>query len=114
MIPLFAAMAAAAAVFIGIFTLTTPGRGRVVAGRLSSWERGEVEDRESLLGRPFTDRVGMPLLRRLGGRWRQATTALAPRFVFDRRLVLAGEPVSLHALPRCRARPWQVRRCLSC
>lgn len=93
---ILAAICAAAAVFTGLYTLVTPGRGAAVPQRLMRFDRNAQPGREELLAAPFAARVGLPLL----GRIRSGFGKLLPStFVsgIERRLVLAGEPTSLHA-----------------
>ncbi len=93
---LLAALAAAAAVFIAVYTLASPARPRSFAARLDRLERGNISDREAVLARPFTQRVGVPLFTRL----KDSAGKLLPHSVvagFERRLMLAGDPISVHA-----------------
>jgi tight adherence protein C len=93
---LFAAITASLAVFVGVYTLVSPGRPRAVATRLDRFERGAVSDRDAVLAAPFASRVGIPLLQRSRDLLRRIlpTSWVAG---IERRLLLAGEPVSLHA-----------------
>lgn len=92
----FAAISAALAVFVGVYTLASPGRARAVTSRLDRLEREPQTDREAVLAAPFVSRVGVPMARRI--QW--VLGLLLPTSIvssFERRLVLAGEPISLHA-----------------
>src|SRR5450759_3238232 len=94
---LFAALVSALAVFVAIASLLTGKRPDAAAARMSRWERGEPMNRDALLGVPFSERVGGPLVQRVR-RW---FSRLLPASMFsnlERRRLLAGEPLSLHAL----------------
>lgn len=96
MIELLAALCAFAAVFVTVYTLVTPGRSGAVPDRLSRFDRSAQPGREELLAAPFSARVGTPVL--AGAR--NAVARLLPSSLvrtIEQRLVLAGEPVSLHA-----------------
>lgn len=93
---LIAAITAALAVFVGVFTLVTPGRPASMTNRLDRLERGERSDRESQLATPFATRVTKPIL----GRARRGAGAVLPASVvsaIERRILVAGDPISLHA-----------------
>ena len=93
---LIAAITAALAVFVGVFTLVTPGRPASMTNRLDRLERGERSDRETQLATPFATRVTKPIL----GRARQGAGAVLPASVvsaIERRILVAGDPISLHA-----------------
>ena len=93
---LIAAITAALAVFVGVFTLVTPGRPASMTNRLDRLERGERSDRESQLATPFATRVTKPIL----GRARRGASAVLPASVvsaIERRILVAGDPISLHA-----------------
>ncbi|MGI8927525.1 MAG: type II secretion system F family protein [Tepidiformaceae bacterium] len=91
-----ATISAILAAFVLVYTLATPGRARQLVGRLERYDRSASVDREELLSRPFTERVGMPLLHRLQ---RGLSLLLPTTFVraMEKRLLLAGEPMSVHA-----------------
>lgn len=96
MLELIAALAACAAVFVGVFTLVTPGRAGAVPSRLNRFDRGELPGRDQLLAESFTTRVGVPLV----GRIRRSFGRMLPSSMvtgIESRLILAGEPCSLHA-----------------
>lgn len=91
---LVAAACAAGAVFIGLVTLISSGQA-AVASRLDRFERNGTTTRDELLAEPFAARVGMPVLERM----RTLATRLLPSewaTGLERRLLLAGEPISLH------------------
>jgi len=93
---ILAALCAAAAAFIGVYTLVTPGARSQLPGRLNKLERGTVVDRDELLAEPFSARVGLPVIARV----RSFIANVLPSSLIqsiERRLVVAGEPVSLHA-----------------
>lgn len=93
---LIAAITAALAVFVGVFTLVTPGRPASMTNRLDRLERGERSDRETQLATPFATRVTKPIL----GRARRGAGAVLPASVvsaIERRILVAGDPISLHA-----------------
>ena len=93
---LIAAITAALAVFVGVFTLVTPGRPVSMTNRLDRLERGERSDRESQLATPFATRVTKPILERA----RRGAGAVLPASVvsaIERRILVAGDPISLHA-----------------
>lgn len=93
---LIAAITAALAVFVGVFTLVTPGRPASMTNRLDRLERGERSDRESQLATPFATRVTKPILERA----RRGAGAVLPASVvsaIERRILVAGDPISLHA-----------------
>ena len=95
MVELFAALTAAVAVFVGVFTLVTPGRPGTVDRRLDRLERGELSGREAHLAQPFASRVTRPMMRKLRG----GAGAMLPASLVsavERRLLVAGDPVSLH------------------
>ncbi len=90
----WAAVCTTLAVFVAVYTLVTPSRP--FAARLDRFQRVSAFDRDALLSEPFVVRVGAPLLHRLQGFARR----LLPGSILtgiERRLVLAGEPLSLHA-----------------
>lgn len=91
---LIAGLCAAAAVFVGIMSLIGT-RQRAVSARLGRFEREGPMTRDELLAEPFAERVGVPVFERLR---RLAERLLPSAWVsgFERRLLLAGEPVSLH------------------
>ena len=94
---LFAAMVSALAVFVAIASLLVGKRPDAATARMSRWERGEPMDRDALLGVPFSERVAGPLAQRA----RRSFSRLLPASMVsnvERRLLLAGEPLSLHAL----------------
>lgn len=93
---IFAAICAAAATFVGIYTLVTPGGRSQVPNRLSKFDRSATIGREELLAEPFSARVGIPVLERV----RKLLASVLPSTVvqsLERRLLIAGEPISLHA-----------------
>ena len=95
MMIVLAALCAAAAAFFGIYTLVTPGQRSQVPGRLNKLDRGAMPGREELLAEPFSARVGMPMVQRL----RRGFGSILPSSMvgsIERRLIVAGEPVSLH------------------
>src|SRR6185312_14105512 len=63
---------------------------------LGAFERGVSEDRQALLARPFSERVAFPAFRRFAG---PAGRVLPQSVVasIQRRLVLAGDPLSLQS-----------------
>ncbi len=92
----FAALTAALAVFFGVYTLTSPARARSVSSRLNRFDRTSDGDREARLATPFAARVGSPLMNRA----RAILGRLLPGSLVttvEHRLVIAGEPASLHA-----------------
>jgi tight adherence protein C len=93
---LLAALCAAGAAFVTIYTLVTPGRARAMATRLDQFERtAEPMGQQERLAQPFAARILMPIL----SWWRRALGGLLPASVLralEHRLVVAGEPVSLH------------------
>jgi tight adherence protein C len=93
----FAAFMAALAVFVAIRTVLAGKRPDAAATRMEQWDRGGRMDREALLGIPFSERVGGPLAQRA----RHSFSHLLPASMvsnLERRLLVAGEPMSLHAL----------------
>lgn len=93
---LMAAIAAALAVFVGVFTLVTPGRPASMTNRLDRLDRGDRSDREAKLATPFATRVTKPIL----GKVRRGAGSVLPTSVvsaIERRILLAGDPISLHA-----------------
>ena len=93
---LIAALAAALAVFVGVFTLITPSRPTSMTNRLDRLDRGDRSDRESQLATPFATRVTKPIL----GKVRRGAGAVLPASVvsaIERRILVAGDPISLHA-----------------
>ncbi len=96
MIVLLAAFAACAAVFVGVYTLVTPEQRKGVPDRLNRFDRGAQPGRDELLAEPFATRVGLPVL----GRIRKVFAGTLPSSMvhsIEQRLLLAGEPTSLHA-----------------
>jgi tight adherence protein C len=93
---LFAAGMAALAVFVAVATLVMGRRPDRATARMEQWERG-THDREALLDMPFSERVGGPLAH---GARRSLARLLPTSMVssLERRLLVAGEPMSLHAL----------------
>lgn len=96
MIELVAAITAALAVFVVVYTLVTPARPEQVNNRLDRLERGDRSEREAHLATPFASRVTLPLMRKLRG---GAKSILPNSMVsaLERRIMVAGDPVSLHA-----------------
>ena len=93
---IFAAFTAALAVFFGVYTLTSPARPRSVSARLNRFDRTSETDREARLAAPFAARVGSPIMNRV----RAVTGRLLPGSLVttvEHRLMIAGEPASLHA-----------------
>ncbi len=96
MMILLAALFAAAAAFVGVYTLVTPGERRGVSGRLDRFDRAAQPGRDELLAEPFSARVALPAITRL----RNGVASLLPSSLvrsIESRLVIAGEPMSLHA-----------------
>jgi tight adherence protein C len=96
MLIITATLFAAAAAFVSVYTLVTPGRRTAVPNRLSRFERGETQDRQALLAEPFSARVATPLAARI----RNVVQKTLPSSVVssvERRLLVAGEPASLYA-----------------
>lgn len=94
---LAAAVFAAAASFVLAYTLTTPNRHALeLLERLNRHERSLDPDRTAMLAQPFTARAVRPLARRVG---RAAAAALPTSLVgsIERRLIMAGEPMTLQA-----------------
>lgn len=93
---LLAALFAALAVFVGVYTLVSPGKYRAVGTRLDRFERAPGQDREATLAAPFVSRVGVPIAKR----FRSTAAKLLPASVvssIEHWLVVAGEPISLFA-----------------
>lgn len=93
---LIAAVAAALAVFVGVFTVITPSRPTSMTNRLDRLERGDRSDREAKLATPFATRVTKPIL----GKVRRGAGSVLPASVvsaIERRILVAGDPISLHA-----------------
>lgn len=91
-----AVVCGAAAVFIGVLALAG-AKSPAVPARLNRLERNGPGDRGELLAEPFAARVGMPVAQRL----RNLVTRLLPgSWVsgIEYRLMLAGEPLSVHAM----------------
>jgi tight adherence protein C len=91
---LIAAIVAAGAVFIAAFALASPGRPKAVTSRLGTFDRSTARDREAVLSSPFMSRVGNPMLNKgqsLFGRFLPGSLVAS----IERRLVAAGEPISL-------------------
>jgi len=91
---MWAAVSSALAVFVAVYTLVTPGRA--LTARLDRFQRVPNFDRDALLSEPFVVRVGGPLV----DRFQRLARRLLPGSILtsvERRLVLAGEPLSLHA-----------------
>ena len=96
MMVLLAAFAACAAVFVGVYTLVTPEQRKGVPDRLNRFDRGAQPGRDELLAEPFSTRVGAPLLNRIRTMFAGTLPSSLVRSI-EKRLVLAGEPTSLHA-----------------
>src|SRR5687768_4154517 len=93
---LIAALTAAAAVFLGVYTLASPGRPRSITNRLGQFDRTTSHDREAMLAAPFVARVGTPL----ATKFQSGFSRLLPTTIvsgIETRLVQAGEPASLAA-----------------
>ncbi len=91
-----AAVAVAAAVFAVAYFGFFARRGAPPA-RLTQFDRSNRVGRDAVLAAPFGERVAVPL----AGRLRNIAGKVLPaRMVTDieRRLIVAGEPMSLHAL----------------
>src|SRR5689334_17277257 len=91
---LLAALAVAAAVFAALWAIVGR-RATAPSARLLQCDRSAPIDREQLLAVPFAERVGAPLARRLRsvfGRFLPESVVSA----LERRLLVAGEPISLH------------------
>lgn len=96
MLDFLAAACAFAAVFVTIYTLVTPSSRGAVPDRLNRYDRSLQPGREEQLAAPFSARVGAPMLSGA----RNALARLLPSSLvrtIEQRLILAGEPVSLHA-----------------
>jgi len=91
-----AILCGAAAAFIGVFSLFG-ARTSAVPHRLNRLERTGQADRGELLAEPFAARVGMPLAQRVRG---LLARLLPGSWVsgIEYRLMLAGEPLSLHGM----------------
>jgi tight adherence protein C len=94
---LFAAMVSALAVFVAMTSMLTSKRPDAATTRMSRWERGQPMDRDALLLVPFSQRVGGPLAQRVR-RWFSRLLPASMVSNLERRLLVAGEPLSLHAL----------------
>ena len=93
---LIAAIAAAMAVFVGVYTLVTPNRPASMTTRLDRLERGDRSGREAQLATPFATRVTKPIL----GKVRHGAGSILPTSLVsavERRILVAGDPISLHA-----------------
>ena len=93
---LLAAITAALAVFLGVFTLVTPSRPASMTNRLDRLDRGDRSDREAKLATPFATRVTRPIL----GKVRRGAGSVLPASLvsaIERRILVAGDPISLHA-----------------
>lgn len=96
MLEILAALCAFAAVFVTIYTLVTPARSSALPDRLNRFDRSAQPGRKELLAAPFSARVGAPVLSGA----RNTVARLLPASVvrgFEQRLIVAGEPISLHA-----------------
>jgi len=96
MLVVVAALSVAGAVFALVFSLATGGTPSQVGNRLSRLDRNDPVGRHEQLALPFTARVVTPGLRRL----RSMLGALLPGSLVSlaqRKLLIAGEPVSVHA-----------------
>ncbi len=94
---LLAALVASLAAFIAVASLLAARRPDAATTRMTQWDRGARMDREALLDAPFSQRVSGPLAQRA----RHGLSRLLPASVvanLDRRLLVAGEPMSLHML----------------
>jgi tight adherence protein C len=92
-----AAICAAAAAFVAVYTLVTPGQGRAVPNRLNRLDRQVQPGREEVLAEPFSARVGIPVLTRIrDGFARMLPSSLVS--ALESKLMIAGEPASLQAL----------------
>ena len=91
-----AILCGAAAAFVGVFSLFG-ARTSAVPHRLNRLERTGQADRGELLAEPFAARVGMPLAQRVRG---LLARLLPGSWVsgIEYRLMLAGEPASLHGM----------------
>ncbi|GBD23185.1 hypothetical protein HRbin29_00843 [bacterium HR29] len=93
---LAAALLAAAAAFVLVYALATPNRQAVeLLQRLNRHERSLDPERAAMLAQPFTVRAVGPLARRV----RRTAAAVLPTSLLDsaeRKLILAGEPITLH------------------
>lgn len=96
MLEVVAAITAALAVFVVVYALVTPDRPATVTNRLDRLDRGERSGREAHLATPFASRVTLPLVKKV----RRSAGAILPASLvssLERRLLVAGDPVSLHA-----------------
>jgi tight adherence protein C len=95
-VELIAALASAVAVFSLVYFGLFARRSEPPA-RLSQFDRNSQSGRESVLSAPFGQRVAAPIASRVRG----ALGRLLPASMvtnLERRLLIAGEPMSLHAL----------------
>lgn len=93
LIPL-AAVLGALTVGVATYSLATPARSSLIDSRLGKLDRAQMTERERRLAMPFFARVGMPILRGTRGVVRRLLPTTMARDL-ERRLQVAGEPVSL-------------------
>ena len=91
---ILAAIVGSLAVGVATFSLATPARSALIDSRLGKLDRTQLTERKQKLARPFLARVGMPVINRLRGAVRRVLpTSIAKDL--ERRLQIAGEPISL-------------------
>lgn len=92
---LLPAILGALTVGIATYSLATPARSARIDSRLGKLDRATLTERELKLALPFLARVGMPIVGLVRGSFaRILPTTIAHDL--ERRIVVAGEPVSLY------------------
>ena len=92
---LLPAVLGALAVGIATYSLATPARSAHIDSRLGKLDRTTMTEREQTLSLPFLSRVALPIL----GAIRGTVSRILPTTIahdFERRIVIAGEPISLY------------------
>lgn len=93
---LIVAAVGAVAVLVGVYTLATPSPANRISMRLGQLDRRSGAQPEDELDKPFFERVGLPTLMSA----RNSAARILPASVisnFERKLRVAGEPMSLQA-----------------
>ena len=92
---LLAAILGALTVGLATYSLATPARSARIDSRLGKLDRATLTERELTLALPFFARVGRPIAGLVRGTFARILPTTIARDL-ERRIIVAGEPVSLY------------------